>query len=477
MTPSSALPAPSAAEPVDPAEVARVMTGLAARGIGRMVPDRERITALLDLLGDPQRSFRSVHITGTNGKTSTARVVDSLLRAHGLRVGRYTSPHLQSPVERISLDGAPLGLAAFVRAYDDVAPYAELLDARAGEDAQPVTYFELMTAMAFAAFADAPVDVAVIEVGMGGEWDATNVVDAGVCVLTPVTWDHPELGPDLAAKAREKSGIVHAGAVLVSAAQDHEVLEVLAARMAEVGARLVLAQGAGATEDGAWSDGEVERGGVPAVLRREVAVGGQLLTLRGLAADYAELVLPLHGAHQAENALLALVATEVLLGGGEEPLDVEVVREAFADVTAPGRLEVARTGPTVLLDGAHNPAGAKALAVALGDAFTFTRLVGVVAVLGDKDAAALLEALEPALDEIVVTQSASPRAMPADELAEIAAGVFGESRVTLRSSLDDALDTATGLAEAEGGPGSGVVVTGSLTLVGEARALLGGVPA
>ena len=441
--------------------LARVEAALDARVATRMVPGLPRIADVLDLLGSPHQMYPSIHLSGTNGKTTTARMIDALLRELGLRTGRYTSPHLESLPERIAIDGVPLDAHAFAAVYDEIAPYAALVDER---HAEPMTYFEVTTAMAFAAFADAPVDVAVIEVGLGGSSDATNVVHAPVSVLTPIALDHTEvLGPTVADIAADKAGIVHEGAFLVTAQQPIEAAEALLRRSVEVGAT-------------------VAREGMEfGVLERRTGVGGQLMTLRGLEQTYADLVLPLHGAHQASNAACALAAVEAFLGGSR-PLDDEVVRAAFAGVTSPGRLETVRTNPTVLLDVAHNPAGAEALVAALGEAFAFSRLVGVVGVLADKDALGMLAHLEPALDAVVTTASASPRALPAEELAELARDVFGEDRVESVDSVEEALDAALRLAEVDpdllGAPGGvGVLVTGSVVTVGEARRLFRGAAA
>jgi dihydrofolate synthase/folylpolyglutamate synthase len=433
----------------------RVERALAERIPGKdevtaMVPDLDRITLLMDLLGSPQRSYPAIHLTGTNGKTSTTRMVDALLRGFGLRPGRYTSPHLSSVRERIAVDGAPVSEEVFAAAYDDIAPYLPLVDERS---ARRVTYFEVLTAMAFAAFADAPVDVAVVEVGMGGLWDATNVLQAGTCVITPVGLDHPELGSTVTEVATEKAGIVHAGARVVSGVQTLEAAEVLVRRAAEVGAELAV---------------EGLHFGVSA---RSVALGGQLLTLEGLGGTYEDVFLPLHGAHQASNAACALVAVESFLGGGGRQLDVEAVRAGFAMADSPGRLEVVRRSPTILLDGAHNPGGVAALVAAVDEAFAFDRVVAVLAVLSDKDVPAMLALLEPVVTDIVVTTNRSPRALPADELARYAVEVFGPDRVVVEPSLLNAIDAAVALAD-EAGEGAGVLVTGSLYTVGEARTLL-----
>ncbi|MBK5306634.1 MAG: bifunctional folylpolyglutamate synthase/dihydrofolate synthase [Frankiaceae bacterium] len=420
----------------------------------KMQPDLERIVLLMDMLGSPQKAYPVIHISGTNGKTSTARIVDSLLRSFGLRVGRYTSPHLESVTERITIDGVPLTEEQFGAAYDDIAPYVELVDSR-----MPVqmTFFEVLTAMAYAAFADAPVDVAVVEVGLGGLWDATNVVEAATCIVTPIGLDHvPMLGTTVGEVAVEKAGIIHPAATVVLAAQQPEAADVLLRRCVEVGAT-------------------VAREGLEfGVVERRTAVGGQLVTLQGLAGTYDEMFLPLFGEHQAANAACALAAVEAFLGGGEtRQIDPEAVREGLADARSPGRLEVVRTSPTVVLDAGHNPHGMAATVRALADAFTFTKLVGVVACLADKDVRGMLEVLEPALSSIVVTTNSSPRALPVDDLFALAVEVFGEDRVAAEDRLDDALDTAVQLAEDEVEyGGAGVLVTGSVVTVGEARALL-----
>ncbi len=433
--------------------LAEVERALAVRSPDRIVPTLDRITALLDLMGEPQRAYPCIHVTGTNGKTSTVRMIDALLRAFGLRTGRYTSPHLESITERIALTGEPLSPEQFGRAYAEVTPYAELVDARSGE---PLTYFELTTAMAFAAFADAPVDVGVIEVGLGGRWDATNVLHAPVAVVTPIDLDHVAyLGDTVAAVAADKAGIVHSGAVLVSALQPAAAAAELLRRAGEV-------------------DATVAREGVEfGVAARSPGVGGQLISLQGLYGRYDDLFLPLQGAHQAQNAACALAAVEAFLGGGRDQLDPEAVRAGFAAADSPGRLERVRSSPTMLLDAAHNPAGARALAAAIAEEFGFRRLVGVLAMLRDKDARGILAALEPVLDAVVVTTNSSPRALSADDLAALAVDVFGGDRVEVAVRLDDAVEAAVALAEEEGDlGGTGVLITGSVVTVGEARRLL-----
>jgi dihydrofolate synthase/folylpolyglutamate synthase len=443
----------------------RAEKGLNERGMGRMVADRTRIESLLDLLGSPQLAYPALHLTGTNGKTSTARMIDSLVRAHGLRGGRYTSPHLETVRERISIEGEPIAEDRFAAVYDEVAPLAEFLDGKAAAAAAPgdpvdrVTYFEMTTAMAFAAFADAPVDVATVEVGLGGAWDATNVLHAGVCVITPIGLDHTELlGDTVGEIATEKAGIIHAGATVITAAQEPEALEAIVGRCADVGATLL-------------------REGVDfGVVGRALAVGGQVLTLQGLGGVYDEIFMPLHGAHQAQNAALALAAVEAFLAGVEQrQLDLDTVREGFNLASSPGRLERVRSAPTILLDAAHNPHGMAATVAALEEEFSFRRLVGVIAVLADKDAAGELALLEPVLSEIVVSRNTSPRAMPAARLAEIAIEIFGEHRVYVAPQLPDAIELAVALAEADVDgelSGVGVLITGSVVTVADARRLL-----
>ncbi len=422
----------------------------------RLEPSLDRITAFLELLGDPQRNYPAIHLTGTNGKTSTARMVEALVGALGLRVGRFSSPHLESMTERISLDGEPVTEEAFVAAFNDVAPYTHLVD----EDGpHPLSFFETVVGMAYAAFADAPVDAAVVEVGMGGAWDATNVIDARVAVLTPIAVDHVAyLGDTPVAIANEKVGIVKPGATVISAVQPDDVAVVVAERCAEVGATLA-------------------REGIDfGVAARVPAVGGQVLSLQGLRGRYDDLFVPLYGAHQAQNAVLALAAVEAFIGG-DDPLDADVVRDAFAGVTSPGRLEVVRRSPTVVLDAAHNPHGAAALVAALEDSFVFSPLIGVIGVMGDKDVDGLLSELEPVLAHVVCTRNSSERSTSPHALAEVARGIFGQDRVSEADRLSDAIDQAAALAEAGGALGEAigsgaVLVTGSVVTVGEARSLL-----
>jgi dihydrofolate synthase/folylpolyglutamate synthase len=419
-------------------------------------PSLDRIAAVMELLGDPQHAFPVIHVTGTNGKTSTTRIIEAMLREMGLSTGRFTSPHLHNLRERIALNGNPIDAERFIASYEDVAPFIDMVDARSAADGSPrMTYFEVVVAVAYAAFADAPVDVAIVEVGMGGSWDATNVVDAKVAVVTPIGVDHERfLGSSLEGIASEKSGIIKPGSVLISSVQEPEVAEILLGRAQEVGATPAF------------------EGNEFGILRREVAVGGQQLAIRGLGGDYADLFLPLHGPHQGHNAAVALAAVEAFVGGGEHRLDMDVIRAGLAGASSPGRLEIVRRSPTVLVDAAHNPAGALALRTAMEDSFNFAKVVGVIAILEDKDASTMLEILEPVLNEIVVSRTTSPRALNPERLGRLAMEIYGEERVTVVDNLPDALDRAAEMAD-EGGIGGGVLATGSITTAAEVRMLLG----
>jgi dihydrofolate synthase/folylpolyglutamate synthase len=444
----------------------------------KLEPSTTRIAALLELLGSPQRAYPSIHVAGTNGKTSVARLIDSLLTALHRRTGRTTSPHLQSAVERISIDGRPITPAQYVETYREIEPFVEIIDrqSQAGE-LGPVgprmSKFEVLVAMAFAAFADAPVDVAVVEVGLGGRWDATNVIGAPIAVITPIGIDHVDyLGDTIAKIAAEKAGIItkqnidvvpdgmDVDTVAVIGQQTPEAMEVLMAQAVSVDAAV-------ARENSEF-----------AVRRREVAVGGQLLELQGLGGIYTDIFLPLHGEHQAHNAVLALAAVEAFFGAGaQRQLDVDAVRAGFASVASPGRLERMRSAPTVFIDAAHNPAGAAALASSLQTEFDFRFLLGVVSVMADKDVDGILAALEPAFDQIVVTNNGSPRAMDVEELAMRAEERFGPDRVIRAATLPDAIETATALVEEsgqdDGFSGAGMVITGSVVTAGVARTLFG----
>lgn len=422
-------------------------------------PTLDRVKEACALLGDPQEAFKVVHLTGTNGKTSTARMIESLVREHGLRTGLFTSPHLTSVRERIQIDGEPIAQDSFVELWLTVAPILELVDQKSLANGGPrMSFFEVLTVLAFAAFSDAPVEVAVIEVGMGGSWDATNVANADVAVITPIGLDHAEwLGDSVVDIAAEKSGIIKEGSAVVSAEQVESVTPILSQAISDNGATAM------------WEGDALE------VVARYPGVGGQLVSLRTPTAVYTELFVPLYGEHQAHNALLALAAVEALLadGGPTRTLDGQTVETGFAGVTSPGRLEVVRSSPMILVDAAHNPHGIEALAEAVEENFGFSRLVGVVGVLADKDAEGILSLLEPMLHSVVITQSSSARAIPAAKLGVLAQEVFGEDRVVIDDSLPDAIDEATAIAEFGGEIGGGVLVVGSVTLVADARILLG----
>lgn len=415
-------------------------------------PSLTRIVSVMELLGDPQRAYPVIQVAGTNGKTSTARMIESILRAYGLRTGLFTSPHLVDARERIRLDGEPVTAERLVDTWNDIEPYVRLVDKNSTDaGGVPLSYFEVFTSLAYAAFADAPVDVAVIEVGMGGTWDATSVAAASVAVITPIGMDHAEyLGDTIEQIAGEKAGIIAPGCTAVTSCHTDDARSVVVTRASELDVPLKI---------------ETEDFGL---LSRDVAVGGQLVSMRGLRGEYDEVFVPFFGEHQASNACLALAAVEAFLGSGDEALDVDIVREGFASADSSGRLHAVRLDPTVLVDSAHNPHGARALAAAIHDSFTFDRLIGVVGLLSDKDAHGVLEALEPVLDELIVTTPASPRALPADDLAAVAENYFSGKDVVVEDELLDAVDRAMGIADADGDVGgSGVLVTGSVVLVGD----------
>lgn len=438
----------------------------------KMEPSTTRMEKLMELLGSPQQSYPCIHIAGTNGKTSVARMIDALLTAFGQRTGRTTSPHLQSAVERIAIDNLPISPARYVETYREIEPFVQMADAHSVADLGPaMSKFEVLTAMAFAAFADAPVDIAVVEAGMGGTWDATNVVDATVVVFTPIGMDHAEyLGATVGEIAAEKAGIIG----VPRGEPDHlvDTIAVIGRQPPEAMAML-LGQAARCDAVVAREDSEF------AVLDRQVAVGGQVLELQGLGGVYSDIYLPLHGEHQAHNAVLALAAVEAFFGAGaQRQLDVETVRAGFAAARSPGRLERMRSAPTIFIDAAHNPAGAEVLTRALTAEFDFRYLVGVISVMADKDVTGILTALEPAFDRIVVTSNGSPRALDVDELVLRADEVFGPDRVLRAPTLADAIETATALVEdvaEESGAvsGAGIVITGSVVTAGAARSLFG----
>jgi dihydrofolate synthase/folylpolyglutamate synthase len=417
----------------------------------RIAPTLERISALVDALGSPQLTYPTIHVGGTNGKTTTSRMIDSLLFEMGLRTGRFTSPHLETYRERISINGQPIDPKALIFSYNDIAAYLDFID---GKFDNPISFFEAITALAFAAFAEHPIDVGVIEVGMGGEWDATNVVDADVSVIMPIDLDHTEyLGSTIAEIAKTKAGIIKEGGFVVLAQQKPEAAVELLKKAAAVGA-------------------DIAREGVEYVIEsRTLAVGGQLLTIKTPKDTYEEIFLPLHGKHQASNAAAALVAVEAFFG--DQELDYEAVIAGFANVQSPGRCEVLHRDPTIIIDAAHNPHGARALTETIQSEFTFDEVIGIFAAMGDKDVEGALVELEKVMDTVIVTQNSSPRSMSVADVEAIASKIFGADRVfsaeTLEAAIEKAIkDSVRPLSEDT----LGILITGSVVTVGEARALV-----
>jgi dihydrofolate synthase/folylpolyglutamate synthase len=417
----------------------------------RIEPTLERIAALVDILGSPQLTYPTIHVGGTNGKTTTSRMIDSLLFEMGLRTGRFTSPHLESYLERIAINTKPIDAKELIFSFNDISAYLDLMDSKFEH---PISFFEAITALAFAAFAEHPIDVGVIEVGMGGLWDATNVVDANVSVIMPIGLDHTEyLGETLQEIAQTKAGIIKEGGFVVLAQQEPECAVELLKQAALVGA-------------------DVAREGIEySVLSRSIAVGGQLLNIQGAKDVYTDIFIPLHGKHQASNAAAALVAVEAFFG--DQALDIEAVRAGFANVTSPGRCEVVHRDPTIILDAAHNPHGASALADTIQSEFTFDDVIGVFAPMGDKDVRGILLELEQVMDSVIVTANSSPRSMKVNDLELIAAEIFGSDRVFSADSLIEAIDKAVKdsirpLSEDT----IGILITGSVVTAGQARTIL-----
>lgn len=435
--------------PDDQARIDAIEKALLARWPeNRIAPTLERISALVDMLGSPQLTYPTIHIGGTNGKTTTSRMIDSLLFEMGLRTGRFTSPHLESYLERICINGQPIDAKELIFSFNDISPYLDLMDTKFEN---PISFFEAITALAFAAFAEHPIDVGVIEVGMGGQWDATNVVDADVSVIMPIGLDHMEyLGNTIAEIATTKAGIIKEQGFVVLAQQEPEAAVELLRRAAEVGA-------------------DVAREGLEySIDSRAIAVGGQLISITGLRGHYDDIFLPLHGKHQASNAAAALIAVEAFFG--EQDLDIDAVRAGFANVTSPGRCEIIHRDPTIILDAAHNPHGAKALAETIQSEFTFDDVTGIVALMADKDARGILQALEPIMNQIIVTTNSAARSMSVGDLEALATQVFGADRVfsqpTLANAIDKAIkDSVRPLSEES----LAILITGSVVTVGEAR--------
>ena len=435
--------------PDDQARIDAIEKALLARWPeNRIAPTLERISALVDMLGSPQLTYPTIHIGGTNGKTTTSRMVDSLLFEMGLRTGRFTSPHLESYLERICINGQPIDAKEMIFSFNDISPYLDLMDTKFDN---PISFFEAITALAFAAFAEHPIDVGVIEVGMGGQWDATNVVDADVSVIMPIGLDHMEyLGNTIAEIATTKAGIIKEQGFVVLAQQEPEAAVELLRRAAEVGADL-------AREGLEYS-----------IDSRAIAVGGQLISITGLRGHYDDIFLPLHGKHQASNAAAALIAVEAFFG--EQDLDIDAVRAGFANVTSPGRCEIIHRDPTIILDAAHNPHGAKAIAETIQSEFTFDDVTGIVALMADKDALGILQALEPIMNQIIVTTNSAARSMPASDLEALATQVFGADRVFAQPTLADAIEKAIkDSVRPLSDESLAILITGSVVTVGEAR--------
>ena len=419
----------------------------------RINPTLERIALLADLLGSPQLSYPTIHIAGTNGKTTTTRLIDSLCFELGLRTGRFTSPHLESYLERICINGEMISEAAMIATYEDVAPYFQLVDERMSHR---LSFFEAITGLSFVAFAEHPVDVGIFECGMGGEWDSTNVINAKVSVVTPIGLDHTQyLGDTLTAIATTKSGIIKPGSFAVLARQELDPAQVLTRKCAEVEAT------------------PIREGVEYQVSNRSLAVGGQLISIKGVYGDYEELFLPLHGEHQASNAATALAAVEVF--AGERKLDEELVRTAFAKASSPGRCEIVHRSPTVIIDAAHNPHGAKSLRKTIESEFDFDSIIGIVAPMGDKDTDGILEEFEAIMTTVIITKNSSHRAAPIDELAAQAREIFGGDRVLTKDSLESAIDAAITQARFEvemNEKSCAVLIAGSVISAGEARAFI-----
>jgi len=435
--------------PDDQARIDAIEKALLARWPeNRIAPTLERISALVDILGSPHLTYPTIHVGGTNGKTTTARMIDSLLFEMGLRTGRFTSPHLESFLERISINGQSIDAKELIFSFNDICAYLDLMDEKFEN---PISFFEAITALAFVAFAEHPIDVGVIEVGMGGTWDATNVVDADVSVITPIGLDHMEyLGNTITEIAATKAGIIKEQGFVVLAQQTPEAAVELLRRAAEVGA-------------------DVAREGLEySIDSRAIAVGGQLISITGLRGHYDEIFLPLHGKHQASNAAAALIAVEAFFG--EQDLDIDAVRAGFANVKSPGRCEIIHRDPTMILDAAHNPHGATAFAETLQSEFTFDDVTGIVALMADKDALGILQALEPVMNQIIVTTNSSARSMSVADLTKLASQVFGADRVFAADNLMQAIekaikDSVRPLSEES----LAIVITGSVVTVGEAR--------
>lgn len=440
------------------AEYEEAVAGLEARGFG-IKPGLERMEQLVRLLDNPQLSYPTIHIAGTNGKTSTALLLGAILAAHGLKSGVYTSPHLETIRERFLLYGIEEGKIVsnmiseheFASTLGYLGPFLEMIEGKEGREAGTsdpslVTYFELTTLVAFEWMAEKAAAVGIFEAGMGGRWDATNVIDAQVAVLCSIGVDHADyLGTSPVENADEKVGIIKMGSSVVSGTQSGEVVDVIQRAAAAADAKMIAL-------------GKEFR-----IEADEPAVGGRAVSVTTPYGSYSDLFLPLHGSHQTENLAVAIAAAESLRA---EALDEAALKSALDTIRIPGRLEIVGRKPLLMLDGAHNPSAAKALAVSLGETFPTLSITLVASIFSDKDAEGILHHLAPMAERLILTRSSSPRAADPRALARMVPEGSAEGQVI--EPLGKALDEAITLTPKE----DMVLVTGSLYGVGQARAHL-----
>ena len=430
-----------------------VMSALASRWPENKInPSLDRIKLLLDYLGNPQDGLKAIHIAGTNGKTSTSRMIERLLRSLDLRTGLYTSPHLVHPRERISIDGEPISVKNFEEVFNQVEPFLEIVDEKIPGGS--VTFFEVLTAMAFVSFSDTPVDVISLEVGMGGRWDATNVLTPMVSVITPIDLDHQEyLGNTVEKIALEKTGIIK------------ENIPVIVSNQSKDAAKIILAK---AMEN----NSPIMREGIELdVLERSVGIGGQQLTIANPYGTHSELFLPLFGKHQASNAAVSLTAVEAFL---DRQIDHDLVQEAFAEFSSPGRLQVLKRNPTIVIDAAHNPAGIKATKQGITESFQFDNLILILAFMGDKDVNQILEELKGFAQVVILTQTNSARALSVVDLAKKVKNISQfATRIESSDNSSEAIKLAMNIAK-DLGNSAGIIALGSVVLAGEIGLLIKG---
>jgi len=428
-----------------------VMAALASRWPENKInPSLDRIKLLLDYLGNPQEGLKVIHIAGTNGKTSTSRMVERLLRSLDLRTGLYTSPHLIHPRERICIDGESVSENSFEELYKHVEPFLHLVDEKTPDS--PITFFEALTAMAFVSFADTPVDTVSLEVGIGGRWDATNVLTPLVSVITPIDLDHQEfLGNTIEKIAFEKAGIIKSSVPVIVSQQVKDAAKVILATAIEHNAPIM--------REGIELD----------VLERSVGVGGQQLTIANPYGTHADLFLPLFGKHQASNAAVALTAVEAFV---DRQLDNELVQEAFSEFSSPGRLQVLKRNPTIVIDAAHNPAGIRATKQGIEESFKFDNLILILAFMADKDIEEILKELTGFAQVVVLTQTKSARAMSTAALEKQVKNISGfAARIEVSDNSDEALMKSIQIAN-ELGNSAGIIALGSVVLAGEIASIL-----